>query len=119
MSGRRHKKTAERQPGFWSSDAGRYLTGTFMLGAVALAIYVFEAHTKHTPHQPGLCPVDGRQAEWTTRRSDGLFDYGHTRLYAASHTWREQCPDGMRSLGGDEKRAQPLVTDHEKSVRPR
>ena len=103
MSGRRHKKKIEREPGFFDSGLGRYLVGTFVLVVVGVFTYVAYIQMRHTPKRPDLCPLDGRAAEWTTRRADGLCDYGHSKTYSASDTWRGRCPDGLKPLGGDEE----------------
>lgn len=120
MSRRRHKKKIERQPGFWNSDAGRYLTGCIVLVAIGLIIYAASLERWHARGGPGRCPLDGRVAEWTTRRTDGLCDYGHSNTRSASHTWRGACPDGMKPLGADEEKAKRSPAVGDKAImRPR
>lgn len=99
---------------------GRYLAGGIVLVLIVGMICLIVVRRRSGPFGPNRCPWDGSLAEWTTRRVDGLCDYGHSNIRSASHTWRNLCPEGMRPLGGDvEKSLRPPVGDEKEIVRPR
>ena len=106
---RRSKKKIKQNPGISIRDLVGYVLVMLLGLAIVSIIYLAYLEKRHVVYGPNLCPVDGSLAEWTTRRADGLCDYGHSGTRSASHTWRGACPDGMRPLGGEE----------EKSMRPR
>jgi hypothetical protein len=117
---RRSSKKIKQKPTLFDSDAGRYVVGC--LGLIAIGLIIYGAFTErwHGRGGPDRCPNDGRVAEWTTRRADGLCDYGHSNFRSASHTWRGRCPDGMRPLGADEEKVvRPAIVDDRTSLRPR
>jgi hypothetical protein len=99
-------------------DGVRYVIGTVVLILIGYLMYSILAR-RHIRGRADLCPWDGSLPEWTTRRADGLCDYGHSNIRSASHTWRGQCPDGMRPLGADDgKSMRSPVSGDKKIMRP-
>jgi hypothetical protein len=60
--------------------------------AVLFAVLLLAVLRRHGVRGPDYCPIDGKQAQWTKRRSDTSCDYGHfSNVEKTAHTWSGTC----------------------------
>jgi hypothetical protein len=65
----------------------------FVLVSVVVILVFAALRSRHGVRGPDYCPIDGKQAQWTKRRTETLCEYGHySNAERTAHTWSGACP---------------------------
>jgi hypothetical protein len=67
-------------------------TTKMIIFGVGAALLLFILLHGHQSKRPNICPIDGRQAEWTKPQNETTCDYGHfSEMEKKPHTWTAPC----------------------------